>query len=64
MDASFKPVPALNGKSYMVSFQSANNPDKYITTAPDNNGVYLRQVDSSNSSKERASWLIQKINLI
>jgi len=63
MDSSFKPVPALNGKSYMVSFQSANYPDKYITTIPGDNGVYIRTIDpvyGALSDKERGSWLIHK----
>jgi hypothetical protein len=63
MDASFKPMQALNGKSYMVSFQSTNYPDKYITTIPGDNGVYLRTIDpvyGAVSDRERGSWLIRK----
>ena len=63
MDSSFKPVPALNKKSYMVSFQSTNYPDRYITTIPGDSGVYLRIIDpvyGAVSDKERGSWLIRK----
>jgi hypothetical protein len=63
MDSSFKPVRALNGKSYMVSFQSTNYPDRYITTIPGDSGVYLRIIDpvyGAVSDKERGSWLIRK----
>ena len=64
-DASFKPVAALNGKEFMVSFQSANYPDRYLSTFPDNNGVYIRPVDpvyGAISDRERASWLIYTVS--
>ena len=65
MDSSFKPVAALNGKNFMVSFQSANFPDRYLTTLPGASGVYIRPVDpvlGALSDKERASWLIYTVN--
>jgi len=63
-DSSFKPVAALNGKEFMVSFQSANFPDRYLTTLPGDNGVYIRPIDptfGAVSDKERASWLIYTV---
>ena len=64
-DASFKPVAALNGKKFMVSFQSSNFPDRYLSTFPDNNGVYIQPIDpvyGAISDKERASWLIYTVS--
>jgi hypothetical protein len=59
-DASFLPIPAINGDPTMVTFQSSNFPSYYISTHRDDpQAIWLTQVTGSRIGRwdaQRASW--------
>jgi hypothetical protein len=59
-DASFLPIPAINGDPTMVSFQSSNFPSYYISTHRNDPGtIWITQVTGARIGRwdaQRASW--------